>query len=104
MKAGKHSTSTRHSRGTLAFTLIEVMVALLIFFMAVFTVLGLLASTLKNARALQRKTTDCGPLATLISQTNRLYEGPLPSEVVQQFEDLYPDFTADGEITEVASN
>ena len=59
------------------FTLVEVMVALAIFFMAVFTILGLLSTVLSNARALQnRKPADAGMVAAyLLSVTNQLTEG-----------------------------
>ena len=59
------------------FSLVEVMVALAIFFMAVFTILGLLSTVLSNARALQnRKPADAGMVAAyLLSVTNQLSEG-----------------------------
>lgn len=76
---------------TRAFTLVEVMVALLIFFMAVFTVLGLLSNTLRNARALQRKNVDAGMVAAeafyRVANTNRVTEGVETGE----FGDVYPD-------------
>lgn len=74
-----------------AFTLVEVMVALLIFFMAVFTVLGLLSNSLRNARLLQRKTVDAGMVAAQsfyqLSNTNQVAEG----EDVGDFGEAYPD-------------
>lgn len=59
------------------FSLVEVMVALAIFFMAVFTILGLLSTVLSNARALQnRKPADAGMVAAyLLSVTNQISEG-----------------------------
>ena len=74
-----------------AFTLIEVMVALLIFFMAVFTILGLLSNTLRNARSLQRKNVDAGMVASeayfKVANTNRVAEGVETGD----FGDSYPD-------------
>jgi uncharacterized protein (TIGR02598 family) len=67
----------RRRAATYGFSLVEVMVALAIFFMAVFTILGLLSTVLGNARALQnRKPADAGMVAAyLLSVTNQLTEG-----------------------------
>ena len=102
-KAGRSAFRGRRTMRSAAFTLIEVMVALLLFFMAIFTVLSLLANSLKQARLLQKKTTDCGPLATLMTMTNRLYDGAIPSEVIEQFEEMYPDYSADGECIQITN-
>lgn len=83
-----------------AFTLIEVMVALLIFFMAVFTILGLLSNTLRNARALQRKSVDAGMVASQISLTNRITEQLEEGD----FGDAYPDHFWTSDSYEVGSN
>src|SRR5262245_43913614 len=66
-------TSTPKVRDS--FTLLEVSIAVAIFFMAVFAILGLVSNTLRNARALQRVEADAGMLAGELSLTNRLYEG-----------------------------
>lgn len=58
-----------------AFSLLEVMIALGIFFMAVFTILALVSNTLRNARALQRPPIDAGMVAAMYSNTNRFSEG-----------------------------
>lgn len=61
-------------RSLSAFTLIEVMIACGIFFMATFAILALVASSLRNARALQRGDVDAGMAAAQIFQllkTNR---------------------------------
>jgi hypothetical protein len=52
-----------------AFTLIEVMIACGIFFMATFAILALVTTTLRNARALQRGDVDAGMAAAQIYQT-----------------------------------
>jgi type II secretion system protein I len=83
-----------------AFTLIEVMIALGIFFMAMFAILGLVANALRNARALQRKTVDCGMVAAQLSLTNKLTEGMESDD----FGDMYPDFEWTRDIYEVQSN
>jgi hypothetical protein len=53
-----------------AFTLIEVMIASGILFFCLFAILGLLANTLRNARALQRTRADAGIVAAFFSVTN----------------------------------
>jgi len=78
-----------------AFTLLEVMIATAIFFTATFAILGVVATTLRNARALQKIEVDAGMLAAQLSLTNRLYEGSESGD----FGDLYPDYTWDQENT-----
>jgi hypothetical protein len=87
-------------RGDRAFTLLEVMIAVAIFFMAVFAILGLVSNTLRNARALQRVEADVGMLAGELSLTNKLYEGSDSGD----FGDLYPGYSWSREIYEVGSN
>lgn len=72
-----------------AFTLIEVMVALALFFMCTFAILGLTSQLLKNARIFQNKRS---PGVALVhgwftSKTNRVTEG----EVNVEFTDISPD-------------
>jgi hypothetical protein len=83
-----------------AFTLVEVMIALGIFFMAMFAILGLVANALRNARALQRPTVDCGVVAAQLSLTNKLTEGLETGD----FGDLYPDYEWTRDIYEVETN
>ena len=66
----------------------EVMIALTIFFMAIFTILQLTSQNLHNARILQRLPPDLNSLAAELSLTNNLVEG----EESGDFGDLYPDF------------
>lgn len=72
-----------------AFTLIEVMVAIALFFMCTFAILGLVSQLLKNARIFQSKKS---PGVALVhgwytSKTNRVSEG----EVNVEFSDISPD-------------
>ena len=83
-----------------AFTLVEVMIAMFIFFMAVFTILGVISNALRNARTLQRKTVDAGMVAAQISLTNKLTEQLESGD----FEDMYPDFDWTRDTYEVATN
>lgn len=57
-----------------AFSLLEVMVAIGIFFMGVFAILGLVSSSLENARRLERPIVDAGLVASEVSLTNKLTE------------------------------
>src|SRR5512138_2117947 len=83
---------TRRAGG--AFTLIEVMIACGIFFMATFAILALVSSTLRNARGLQRGEVDAGMAAAQAYQTlrtNRDESGSLSGD----FGDTYPDYSWD---------
>lgn len=74
-----------------AFSLIEVMIACGIFFMATFAILALVSTTLRNARALQRGDVDAGMAAAQIYQTlktNRLAE----MSGSGNFGEAYPDY------------
>lgn len=96
--------STRAPRPTNGFTLVEVMVALGVFFMALFTILGLVSNSLRNARALQRKQVDCGQVAAQVyfrlSNTNQVDEGVESGD----FGDMYPDYDWTTDSYEVATN
>ena len=75
-----------------AFTLIEVMIACGIFFMATFAILALVATTVRNARALQRGDVDAGMAAAQIYETlktNRLAEVSGSGD----FGEAYPDYS-----------
>jgi hypothetical protein len=75
-----------------AFSLIEVMIACGIFFMATFAILALVSTTLRNARALQRGDVDAGMAAAQIYQTlktNRLAE----LSGSGNFGEAYPDYS-----------
>ena len=87
-----------------AFSLLEVMIAMALFFIAIFAILSLTSQSLSAARHLQTSHVDVGGLAAMLSLTNRLEEGSLPREFVAQFEDLNPGYSCDGNIAEVSSN
>ena len=83
-----------------AFSLLEVMIAMGIFFVAIFGILDLTSQNLKAARLLQRQEPDITVLAAQLSLTNRLEEGFDSGE----FGDTYPDILWSRTITEVSSN
>src|ERR1035441_10846075 len=58
-----------------AFTLLEVMIAIAIFFVASFAILGLISSSLANVRRLQRPSVDDSPVLARYAATNSLVEG-----------------------------
>jgi len=57
-----------------AFSLLEVMIAIGIFFMTTFMILALVSSALGNARRLQRPMVDAAMIASELSLTNQLVE------------------------------
>jgi Tfp pilus assembly protein PilV len=86
---------------TKAFSLMEVMIAIAVFFMAIFAILELTSRNLKMARALQQPLADPGAVAAMIALTNQL------EDAASESGDLGPDhpeiqytWTA----TEVSSN
>jgi hypothetical protein len=83
-----------------AFSLLEVMMAIGIFFMAVFVILALVSSSLENARRLQRPIVDAGMIASELSLTNELVEGNQSGD----FGAAYPGYSWTADITEVQTN
>lgn len=87
-----------------AFSMLEVMIAVGIFFTAVFFILQLTSQQLRIARSLQTLDVDTGTLPSLIVMTNMLEEGALPMEIKSAFEENNPGFAADGMVLEVGTN
>src|SRR6266576_6778758 len=83
-----------------AFTLIEVMIALGIFFMATFAILALVSNILRNARGLQRPQVDAGMAAAKYVNTNRFSVGSVSGDL----HDSLPDFSYDIATAEFATN
>jgi Tfp pilus assembly protein PilV len=83
-----------------AFSLLEVMIAMGIFFIAIFGILELTSQNLATARRLQRNSVDITTLAAELSLTNRLEEGFESGD----FGDSRPDCLWSRTITEVSSN
>lgn len=91
-------------RAAVAFTILEVMIALAIFFGCTFAILALVSRSLQAARGLQPITMDAGSAIAMLSLTNRLEEGPIPPEVIEAFQKDNPNFTIAGEIFEERTN
>lgn len=83
-----------------AFSLLEVMIAMGIFFVAIFGILALVSQNLVAARRLQRNEPDITFLAAQLSLTNRLEEGFDSGD----FGDMYPNCLWSRTITEVSTN
>jgi Tfp pilus assembly protein PilV len=99
MRAAKQSKG-RFGRADGAFTLLEVMIALGIFFMCMFTILALVSNTLRNARSLRRPQVDAGMAASIYVSTNRFYEGSMSGD----FGDVLDDYSWDAETYQFATN
>lgn len=91
-------------RGTRAFSILEVMIAMALFFMCTFAILALVSQSLSHARNLRPVQVDASSALAELSLTNRLEEGPLPIEIIMTFEELHPGWTITGDIYEVATN
>lgn len=83
-----------------AFTLLEVMIACGIFFIAVFAILGMVSSCLRNARALRHIEVDAGMVAAQLYKTNKLSEGVVSGD----FGDMYREYTWEADTEEAATN
>jgi len=78
----------------------EVMIACGIFFIAVFAILSLVSSGLRNARLLRHIEVDAGMVAAQLSKTNKLTEGVLSGD----FGDAYHDYSWEMVTQEAATN
>ncbi len=87
-----------------AFSLLEVMIAVAIFFMATFAILNLVGSSVRAARGLEPFNLDASSVVAELSLTNRLEEGEIPREIIKHFEDMHPGYTCGGSIIEVRTN
>jgi type II secretory pathway pseudopilin PulG len=96
---GANVPSHKRNRGS-AFTLLEVMIACGIFFIAIFAILGLVSTCLRNARALRHIEVDAGMVAAQLYKTNRLTEGVVSGD----FGDTYREYTWETSTQEAATN
>lgn len=94
----------RQTRENSAFTILEVMIALAIFFACVFGILALMSQSLRAARTLRPVNIDARGAIAMLSLTNRLEEGPIPVEVKVAFEKENPGLIIEGEIYEFDTN
>ena len=87
-----------------AFTLLDVMIAIGIFFMAVFAILGLVSSSLENARRLQRTFVNANPVAGYLLQTNMLVEGVYEADLSEFLGNAYRGYRVTYEVRECETN
>lgn len=91
----------RQPRAIHAFSLIEVMIAIAIFFMCSFVILALVSSGLRTARMLRTTRPNAGMLAALESLTNRVdAEGSDQGD----FGHMYPDYAWESQWYETGTN
>jgi len=87
-----------------AFTLLEVMFAMVAFCTATFVILALVSNSLANARRLQRPMVDAGVLAAELSQTNQLIEGVKSGDLGDSLGNAYQGYTWTRDVEEVQTN
>jgi hypothetical protein len=76
------------------------MIASGIFFMAVFAILAMVSSVLRNARSLRRVELDAGMVAAQVVNTNKLTEGSESGD----FGNLYPGYSWDTDTSLAETN
>jgi len=88
------------------FTLLEVMIAIAIFFVGSFAILGLISSSLNNVRRLQRPSVDASPVLARYAATNSLIEGTYTGSLgdPELLGKDYRDYNYTAVIEEIASN
>jgi hypothetical protein len=94
----------RRGRARRAFSLLEVMIATGIFFTAVFAILGLVSSSLENARRLQRPFVDASPVAGYLLMTNQFVEGIYEADLGDFLGNAYKGYRVTYAIQEVETN
>jgi hypothetical protein len=99
-------TRTNRRAGGRAFSLMEVMIAIGIFFSCIFVILSLVSSSLRNARRLERPMVDAHPVLARYAATNSFVEGHFHGNLGEP--DLlgkgYENYIYDGDIVEVLTN
>jgi prepilin-type N-terminal cleavage/methylation domain-containing protein len=88
-----------------AFSLLEVMIAIAIFFLAAFAILNLVSSSLANARRLQRPLVDAGPvLAAYVATNSSVVEGTVSGSLSEYLGKKYDGYSYTLESVEVETN
>ena len=94
---------TRASNGRFrmaAFTLLEVMIASAIFFLAMFSLLGVMSNCIHAAAILQKNAPTAGMAVAKLSLTNKLEEATLTGD----FGEIYPDYRWELDPREILTN
>ena len=105
-RAMVRSSPSRDSRlkAAGAFSLLEVIVASAVFFMAAFAILQLVTQGLKSAKSLQQREPDPGIILSALSLSNKLEEGSMSGNYEDLAPGMYPGYRWEAFITEVGSN
>ncbi len=88
------------SRSSHAFTLLEVLIAMGLFFIAVFSILQLVSQNLRAVYSLRPTSVDVTMVMSDLMLTNKVEEGMISGD----FGDLYPGYTWTRDVYEVSSN
>jgi hypothetical protein len=96
------ASKTKTSRS--AFTLLEVMFAVVAFCTATLAILALVSQSLDTARRLQRPMVDAGLVASQLSLTNKLVEGSESGDLGELLGDSYKGYTWGYAVAEVQTN
>lgn len=104
MKISSQSRKEVRVKTRRAFSLLEVMIASALFFMAVFAVLSLVSTSLNNARRLQRPQVDATPVLAQFASTNILIEDTYTGYLSDLLGDDYRNYRWTAEVVEVATN
>jgi hypothetical protein len=94
----------RAPAGQSAFSLLEVMIAIALFFGAAFAILSVVSGGLANARALQRPQVDAAAVASIYSTTNKIVETTDSGDLGDLLGDSYHGYTWESSSVEVQSN
>ena len=103
-QGGRPCVPALHSSFSLAFTLLEVIVACAIFFMVAFALLQMVTTGLIAARSLQVRHPDPGLVLAALSLTNAFEEGDISGDYDEIAPGTYPGFRWEAFIEEVGSN
>jgi len=87
-----------------AFTVSEVMFAVVVFCTAMFAILALVTNSLAGARRLQRPMVDAGAVASWLSQTNQLEMGVHHIKLGDLLGDDYDNYTCTYDAEPIATN
>lgn len=87
-----------------AFTLLEVMIAVMVLATATFVILEVVSQSLQNARRLQRPMIDVGPVDAQLCMTNQFLEGTTSGELSDLLGDSYKGYNYTVDIVEEQTN